>query len=91
MRRLTRDVDVAARLGGEEFAMLLPEAAKHDAFLVAERLRRAAKAAFVDTPTPLTVSIGVACHPDDGDDADDLCAQGTRRCTPPSSSAGTAP
>ena len=76
MRRLTRDVDVAARLGGEEFAILLPEAAKHDAFLVAERLRRAAKAAFVDTPAPLTVSIGVACHPDDGDDADDLLRAG---------------
>jgi two-component system, cell cycle response regulator len=76
VRRLTRGVDVSARLGGEEFAILLPDAAKHDAFLVAERLRRAAKAAFVDTPAPLTVSIGVACHPDDGDDPDELMRAG---------------
>ncbi|MBN1528050.1 MAG: diguanylate cyclase [Thermoleophilaceae bacterium] len=76
MRRLTRGVDVPARLGGEEFAVLLPEAEKHDAFLVAERLRRAAKAAFADGPAPLTVSVGVACHPDDGDGADDLLRAG---------------
>ena len=49
MTRLTRNVDLPARLGGEEFALVLPEAAKHDALLVGERLRRAVKAAFVDT------------------------------------------
>jgi diguanylate cyclase (GGDEF)-like protein len=76
MKRLTRGVDVAARLGGEEFAVLLPEARKHDAFLVAERLRRAAKAAFADTPAPLTVSVGVASHPDDGEGSDDLLRAG---------------
>ena len=76
MKRLTRGVDVAARLGGEEFAVLLPEAQKHDAFLVAERLRRAAKAAFADTPAPLTVSVGVASHPDDGEGSDDVLRAG---------------
>ena len=35
-----RDVDLAARLGGEEFALLLPEIEGRDAVLVAERLRR---------------------------------------------------
>ena len=33
-----RDVDLAARLGGEEFALLLPEIERRDAVLVAERL-----------------------------------------------------
>ena len=35
-----RDVDLAARLGGEEFALLLPEIEGPDAVLVAERLCR---------------------------------------------------
>ena len=76
MTRLTRVVDLAARLGGEEFALVLPEAAKHDALLVAERLRRAVKSTFVDTSAPLTVSIGVTCFPDDGASADDLLRAG---------------
>jgi diguanylate cyclase (GGDEF)-like protein len=76
MTRLTRNVDVPARLGGEEFALVLPEAAKHDALLVGERLRRAVKAAFVDTEAPLTVSVGVTCFPDDGESADDLLLAG---------------
>ena len=76
MTRLTRNVDLPARLGGEEFALVLPEAAKHDALLVAERLRRALKAAFVDTTAPLTVSVGVTCFPDDGESADDLLLAG---------------
>jgi diguanylate cyclase (GGDEF)-like protein len=76
MTRLTRNVDLPARLGGEEFALVLPEAAKHDALLVGERLRRAVKAAFVDTEAPLTVSVGVTCFPDDGESADDLLLAG---------------
>ena len=76
MTRLTRNIDLPARLGGEEFALVLPEAAKHDALLVAERLRRAVKAAFVDTTAPLTVSVGVTSFPDDGESANDLLLAG---------------
>ena len=76
MTRLTRNVDLPARLGGEEFALVLPEAAKHDALLVGERLRRAVKAAFVDTTAPLTVSVGVTSFPDDGESANDLLLAG---------------
>lgn len=55
--------DVVARVGGEEFAMLLPETALESAVLVADRLRKT----IADTPLlvagapiRLTVSIGVA-------------------------------
>ena len=55
--------DVVARVGGEEFAMLLPETAIESATLIADRLRRA----IADTPLivagaqiRLTVSIGIA-------------------------------
>src|ERR671936_439563 len=39
MRSHVRDVDVSGRIGGEEFAILLPETRAEDAVLVAERMR----------------------------------------------------
>jgi diguanylate cyclase (GGDEF)-like protein/PAS domain S-box-containing protein len=58
-----RLVDVVARIGGEEFAVLLPSTALDDAVAVAERLRRAveSKPVVVDgTPIRYTLSAGVA-------------------------------
>jgi diguanylate cyclase (GGDEF)-like protein/putative nucleotidyltransferase with HDIG domain len=51
---------LAARLGGEEFAIVLPGHDEAAALTVAERLRAATPAAFADFPWPLTTSIGVA-------------------------------
>ena len=59
----TRDSDVAARIGGEEFAILLPETELGDARVAAERLRRAVAAEpFTSSAGPIsvTVSIGAA-------------------------------
>jgi diguanylate cyclase (GGDEF)-like protein len=59
----TRDSDVVARIGGEEFAILLPETELADARVAAERLRRAVAAeSFASSagPIPVTVSIGAA-------------------------------
>jgi len=58
-----RQVDVVARVGGEEFAVLLPSSTLEEAAAVAERLRRlvAARPAPFDGATiPFTVSAGVA-------------------------------
>lgn len=56
----TRGIDLAARIGGEEFAILLVETGKDSALEVAERLRLAIR----NTPIPLagriTASFGVA-------------------------------
>jgi diguanylate cyclase (GGDEF)-like protein len=51
---------LAARLGGEEFALVFPGRAEDEAMAIAERLRAAVPAAFVDFPWPLTTSVGVA-------------------------------
>jgi diguanylate cyclase (GGDEF)-like protein len=63
-----RRSDTAARIGGDEFALLLPETDERGAFLVAERMRRAAQRLAGDEATSLTMSLGVATHPAHGDD-----------------------
>jgi diguanylate cyclase (GGDEF)-like protein len=52
--------DLLGRVGGEEFALLLPEAGLEDAHGVAERVRVAVREATASGPAPLTVSIGIA-------------------------------
>jgi len=63
-QEILREVDVAGRVGGEEFAILLPETEVEGAFEVAERLRTAVAAAEVPReeglPIRITVSVGVA-------------------------------
>jgi diguanylate cyclase (GGDEF)-like protein len=65
-----RDIDVAARLGEDEFALLLPETGRNAALSVAERFRQEAQAYFDvresgGKTVGLTVSAGVACYPQD--------------------------
>jgi diguanylate cyclase (GGDEF)-like protein/putative nucleotidyltransferase with HDIG domain len=79
-REQLRDYDVPARFGGEEFSILLPETKPQEAFEIAERIRRAvAEHDFdVDTssePIHVTVSLGVASYPRDGQDANELVHQ----------------
>lgn len=62
-----RGVDRAARIGSEEFALLLPDTDGRGAFILAERLRRATHRRFGDGRVDLTVSFGVAAFPDDAD------------------------
>lgn len=60
-----REIDIPGRLGGEEFAILLPETKGEQALEVAERLRLASAGAAVPLEQGdsihFTVSIGVAC------------------------------
>lgn len=63
LRRLVRADDIAARIGGEEFAVVLPETGLEAAKEFAERLRQAvATAQFspAGVPTRITTSIGIA-------------------------------
>jgi diguanylate cyclase (GGDEF)-like protein len=72
MLKWKRRIDSAGRIGGEEFALLLPETDERGAFLVAERLRRAAHRTFGNDTTPVTVSFGVSSYPEHGDRLDRL-------------------
>lgn len=62
---LPRSGDLLARIGGEEFAVLLPLTSRSDAYEVAERLRRAVEELRIPHPTSsvkpeVTLSVGVA-------------------------------
>ena len=67
-----RGMDIAARIGGEEFALVLPGADQTEAFAMAERLRARVAEIFVSQPLPLTMSFGVATYPTHSHAADGL-------------------
>jgi diguanylate cyclase (GGDEF)-like protein len=65
-----RRIDIAARIGGEEFALIAPDTDEHGAYVLADRLRREVREAF--TQTGLTVSLGIASYPKHGGTAEEL-------------------
>ena len=67
-----RDVDVVGRYGGEEFVLMIPEAAKDAAYSLSERLRKNLSEVKFENLPPITISLGIATYPQDGKDAEDL-------------------
>ena len=64
LKEVSRDNDTAARLGGEEFALLLAGVDLEKAAAAAERLRTVLSSRRVDEVGTVTVSIGVASCPE---------------------------
>ena len=63
LRTVARPMDMAARYGGEELALIMPNTPKAAAAAVAEKIRRAVSTkpmVFGTVSVPVTVSIGVA-------------------------------
>ena len=72
LRNAVRESDFVARIGGEEFLVLLPATGLDEACLVAEKIRLAVQAMKSPTGESITVSIGIAtASPDDVDE--DVC------------------
>ncbi|MDQ1695961.1 MAG: two-component system, cell cycle response regulator [Frankiaceae bacterium] len=72
LRVEVREVDVVARYGGEEFVVVLPETAGEGAGLTADRICAAIRGRPFDVGEirlPVTISIGVAVFPAQGDGA----------------------
>ncbi len=67
-----RSCDYVARFGGEEFLVLLPETGTDEAGQAGERIRAGVEEHFADREDhdPITVSVGVASFPDNGDEID---------------------
>ena len=73
VRRTLRKIDLFGRLGGEEFAILLPETSTDAARQFAERLRENVATSLVDIDNNtirVTVSIGCADLTNDDDNSD---------------------
>jgi len=80
-RKNIRDIDVFARFGGDEFALLLPETAPERACEVLERVRAALAAAPITvagTAVALTISVGVAALAADAESLDTLLGRADR-------------
>ncbi len=85
LRNHLRRTDLVARLGGEEFVLLLPDTSSEKAFLMAERLRKSlGEATFQYNENGIiknirfTVSAGISCCPEHGEDAEGLLALADR-------------
>ncbi len=70
--RGVRQIDAAARVGGEEFALVLPGIEDKEAFVVAERLRCALREEFRGDTVAITISFGIASYPRHGETAGSL-------------------
>jgi diguanylate cyclase (GGDEF)-like protein len=80
---VTRDADTPARLGGEEFAILVPDTNRLGVAVLAERLRAAVereKLLAGNTVVPLTISVGIASlHADQAENIGQLLSIADRR------------
>jgi diguanylate cyclase (GGDEF)-like protein len=66
LRSGLRRADAAYRIGGDEFAMILPETTAEDAVAVSDRVSAAMTSAFTGKMAGLGASFGVAVCPHDG-------------------------
>ncbi len=76
LRNHSRAIDTAARYGGDEFALVLPEAPRDIASRVSSRIRERL-ATEAENPT-LSVSAGIAAYPEDGDTPEKLLGAADR-------------
>ncbi len=76
MRECVRNIDIVARLGGEEFAVLCPEQSEDEAAIPAERIRERLASTRLKlssgTEVGVTTSIGIAMFPRDGETQESL-------------------
>jgi len=77
LRASTRDYDLAARFGGDEFCVLLPETELDGALVVAERMRATVEEACA-SDLRVTISVGAVAHRGAGVTPDELIALADR-------------
>jgi diguanylate cyclase (GGDEF)-like protein len=71
-----RSIDILARMGGDEFVVLMPETGSREARKTAERLALALEDATLPDGTALTCSVGVVTYREPPGTVEDLLAGG---------------
>lgn len=81
LRKNLRASDFAFRIGGDEFALLLPQADPEQASILCDRLRThfEGETAPLKLDVPITIDYGIAVHPQDGDTKDALLRLADKR------------
>ncbi len=72
MKKNARSIDIPARLGGEEFSILLPGIDSNGGMVAAERIRAAIENEEVPQIGKITASIGVGTYPEHSMNIDEL-------------------
>ena len=72
LKRNARSIDTAARMGGEEFNVILPGVDSNGAMIAAERIRKALESEKLDMIDHVTASIGVATFLEHSDNIEDI-------------------
>lgn len=72
LKKNARSIDTAARIGGEEFNVILPGVEAEGALIAAERIRKAIEDVKLDTIGNITASIGVATFLEHSDNVEEL-------------------
>lgn len=78
LAKITREIDTIARIGGDEFLMITPVADPlEDLSSIAERITQSIQTPFVigENEFQLSISIGVAVYPEDGNNAHELTSK----------------
>ncbi|MGC2118860.1 MAG: GGDEF domain-containing protein, partial [Candidatus Acidiferrales bacterium] len=81
LRKNLRASDFAFRIGGDEFALLLPQSDPEQAAILCDRLRThfEGETAPLKLDVPVTIDYGIAVHPQDGDTKDALLRLADKR------------
>ena len=72
LKNNARSIDIAARMGGEEFNLILPGVDSAGGLVAAERIRKAIEGVELDKIGHITASVGVATYLEHSDDLDEL-------------------
>lgn len=72
LKKNARSIDVAARIGGEEFNLLLPGVDSAGAMVAAERIRAAIADCHLELVGQITASVGVVTYPEQSEKLDEL-------------------
>ncbi|MDR3440053.1 GGDEF domain-containing protein [Telmatospirillum sp.] len=78
INKLLRSTDLAARVGGDEFCVLVPDCSQSESSTIIHRLRKALETTMAQHDWPVTFSIGLVAYAEAPDTAEQVIADADR-------------